>query len=485
MGTDQCKTIVVFSTISAQSHYSLTMAEEETPPIAAIAMAAASTKKAGRAYWSLAEKIDLCIEAERVVVASKTKSLRRFCKDKEEEDGRNLQPKQIRSWTKQLGSMRLALQNTRRKRTKLTCNKGRNSRLEKWSDRLLPWIESQQKDGKTVSIRLASVRAKRMDPTLRRMKRYTVFAIVRRYCRSKGITLRATTHKSQEDPSEKKELATAFLETTRSLLTQANRDKRFIINMDQTPVNLHDSNKKTLAKIGSKTVNAKEMKTSVGRVTVCLTVCADGTKLPPLIVYKGEPGKAVEREVTKYYPDALVCCVQPNAWTDERVALIWVDKVLAPYVATAPKGVVPYLFLDKYKCHYQGTTSQAIEQLGVEWDIIPGGCTGLVQPIDVAIGKPFKHRIRAWLEEWLMDNEGFDRVKPPVARQLVAEWTKKAWDSISTDIVWNSWRHEPFSYFPDEPTRDVVYESDEEYSSSEEEEEDDDDGEDTLEAVGV
>ena len=85
-----------------------------------------------------------------------------------------------------------------------------------------------------------------------------------------------------------------------------------------------------------------------------------------------------------------------------------------------------------------------------------------------------------------MNDEGFDQVKPSVSRQLIAEWTQKACDSISTDIVWNSWRHEEFSYFPDEPTRDVVYKSDEEYSSSEEEEKkDDDDGEDTLEAVGV
>lgn len=252
--------------------------------------------------------------------------------------------------------------------------------------------------------------------------------------------------------------------------------------MDQTPVNLHDSNKKTLAKIGSKTVNAKEVKTSVGRVTVCLAVCADGTKLPPLIVYKGEPGKAVEREIKKF-PDGAVYCVQANAWTDERVALIWVDKILAPHVATAPKGIIPYLFLDKYRCHYQGTVANNIENLGVEWDIIPGGCTGLVQPIDVGVGKPVKHRIRQWLEEWLMQNEGFERVKPPVARRLIADWTLKAWDSIHKDTVWNSWRHQPFSYFPDEETREVVYESDDSYSSSSDEE--GDDGEDILEPVGV
>ena len=80
--------------------------------------------------------------------------------------------------------------------------------------------------------------------------------------------------------------------------------------------------------------------------------------------------------------------VQDNAWTDEGVMLLWVEKVLAPYVKDCPPGIVPYLLLDKYKCHYQGTVARAIEELGVEWDIIPGGCTGLVQPINVGIGRP-------------------------------------------------------------------------------------------------
>ena len=81
-----------------------------------------------------------------------------------------------------------------------------------------------------------------------------------------------------------------------------------------------------------------------------------------------------------------------------------------------------------------------------------------------------------------MQNEGFDRVKPPVARRLIADWTIKAWNSITKDMVWNSWCHESFSYFPDEQTRKVVYKSDHSYSSSDEE---NDDGDEVLEPVGV
>ena len=53
-------------------------------------------------------------------------------------------------------------------------------------------------------------------------------------------------------------------------------------------------------------------------------------------------------------------------------------------------GIVPYFLLNKYKFHYQGTILCAIEKLGVEWDIIPGRCTGLVQPIHVRISRPWK-----------------------------------------------------------------------------------------------
>ena len=83
--------------------------------------------------------------------------------------------------------------------------------------------------------------------------------------------------------------------------------------------------------------------------------------------------------------------VQENVWTDEGVMLLWMETVLAPFIEHCSPGIVPYFLFDKYKYHYQGTVLCAIEKLGVEWDIIPGGCTGLVQPIDVRIGRLWKN----------------------------------------------------------------------------------------------
>lgn len=227
-----------------------------------------------RAYITIDEKIELCIKAERLVLAEKVISLKAFCRQ------HAIQPSQLRRWQKNLVKLKSSLEATRKKKTRLATMPGRPSRLDKIRDKLLPWIDSLRGDGKTVSTRMVAIRAKRYDSSLRRLKRYTLFATVRRFLVANGIVQRATTHVSQEDPAKKKEEATAFLQATRPLLHQSNRDKAFIINMDQTPYNPKDTPAKTLHKRGEKTVTAKTIKTGVDRITCCLTVCADGSKLP-------------------------------------------------------------------------------------------------------------------------------------------------------------------------------------------------------------
>ena len=71
---------------------------------------------------------------------------------------------------------------------------------------------------------------------------------------------------------------------------------------------------------------------------------------------------------------------------DEEVMLLWVEQVLGPYVATAPDGVVPILFLDSYRCHMMASVVTKIQDLGVEVENIPGGaqaCVNLLMSVSI------------------------------------------------------------------------------------------------------
>ena len=87
-------------------------------------------------------------------------------------------------------------------------------------------------------------------------------------------------------------------------------------------------------------------------------------------------GRIVQHEFPMH-PKGMIYAYQDNAWMDERVMLMWAKMVLKPYVDTAPQNMVPLLFLDSYWCHMMNSAVNAIQDLGVEVDHIPGGCTSL------------------------------------------------------------------------------------------------------------
>ncbi len=121
-------------------------------------------------------------------------------------------------------------------------------------------------------------------------------------------------------------------------------------------------------------------------------ITGDGTLLPSTLVFKGKPnGRIVTKEFSSEdYPTTHFYKCQDAAWMDDVVMITWVNEVLVPYVATALDHVVPILILDMYQCHMMASVVQMIQELGVEVQHIPDGCTSLCQPVNVGFNKPFK-----------------------------------------------------------------------------------------------
>ena len=111
---------------------------------------------------------------------------------------------------------------------------------------------------------------------------------------------------------------------------------------------------------------------------------------------------------------------------DMEVMIAWVNMELALYVAMAPDHVVPILILDMYRCHMMPSVVQMIQELGVEVQHIPGGCTSLCQPVDVGFNKPFKDRMRRQWFNWLINEGIIHGTMSPPARLDVAKWVHNA-----------------------------------------------------------
>ena len=134
---------------------------------------------------------------------------------------------------------------------------------------------------------------------------------------------------------------------------------------------------------------------------------------------------------------------------DERVMLLWVEKVLKPYVEAAPDGIIPILFLDSYRCHMMSSVVDSIQALGVEVEHIPGGCTYLCQPVDVGVNKPFKKQLRDRWESWMVAEGIIHGTTSPPTREKIAEWAITAKSALTEECIKNAWRHGDYSWFPE------------------------------------
>ena len=102
--------------------------------------------------------------------------------------------------------------------------------------------------------------------------------------------------------------------------------------------------------------------------------------------------------------------------------IAWVNEVLAPYVAMAPDHVAPVLIFNMYQHHMMALVVQMTQELGVEVQHIPGGCTSLCQPVDVGFNKPFKDQMRRQWLNWMIAKGVVHRTTSLPTRLDLVKW---------------------------------------------------------------
>ena len=75
----------------------------------------------------------------------------------------------------------------------------------------------------------------------------------------------------------------------------------------------------TVDVVGKTTISCCDSGSNSKRVSVVLSVAADGTKLLPFVVFKGQPGGSIEHKITT---NNWLACIQEKGWFDCRVGKI-------------------------------------------------------------------------------------------------------------------------------------------------------------------
>ena len=167
-----------------------------------------------------------------------------------------------------------------------------------------------------------------------------------------------------------------------------------IINYDETNITDDPGAKRVLCHRGVKRIERK-MHHSKTAISLMYSIAADGTFLPPMVVYKAQ---SCYSEWTQGGPEGTLYDATPSGWFDSRCFHRWFSEILLPYAATlqGPKAVIG----DNLAAHFTESVVSAAVDNNIRFICLMPNATHILQPLDVAVFRGMKIEWRKILENW-------------------------------------------------------------------------------------
>lgn len=194
----------------------------------------------------------------------------------------------IRKWKKMLPKLKVkALQNPHAK----TCNKGPVIEDLEFEQETKFWILEQRDQDIPVRTKDIINYCIQIRPDFKQGNQKRLLSWVYKFLARHGLSVRRVTRVGQKLTGHLKQVQDDAAAAIRKRIAPGGTlhgiDLKYFINMDQTAVYFEMKSTTTVHEKGARTVSVRESGSNSKRATIVLAVAADGTKLPPFVVFKG------------------------------------------------------------------------------------------------------------------------------------------------------------------------------------------------------
>ena len=179
-------------------------------------------------------------------------------------------------------------------------------------------------------------------------------------------------------------------------------------------------------------------------ITVVLSCTASGDLLPPMIIFKGKTERCIKGLKGTL---GVMIAYQEKAWMDGELMLKWIDSVWNKSCKFNQPAGESILVMDSFSTHLTDAAVEKLHANSVYTVIVPGGCTSILQPLDVSLNKPFKAILRRHWQQYMLDNaEELERQRaegktplsmlkiPAPSKQLMVDWIIAAWLELAQKV---------------------------------------------------
>ena len=278
--------------------------------------------------------------------------------------------KLVRDWRKAEETL-IAMKKTKK------ANRGLKARWPELEERVHRWVIEQRAAGRglsTVQLRLhAQVVAKEMN--------ITDFAGGPSWCyrfmQRNHLSIRARTTVCQKLPPNFQAQIDSFRAFIEEQVNTHNVLPDHIVNMDEVPLTFDIPMNRSVEEKGQKSVSIVTTGHERSHFTVVLACCGDGSKLPPMVIFKRKTMPKTE------FPSTVLVTTNRKGWMDEEKMNLWLTKCFSKRPDGFFKTRKALLVRDSMRAHTTAQIKNKIKACNSIPAIIPGGLTKILQPLDI------------------------------------------------------------------------------------------------------
>lgn len=196
-----------------------------------------------------------------------------------------------------------------------------------------------------------------------------------------------------------------------SVIEEHNIEPRNVYNMDESGFAIGD------VEASQCIINAtirQQFQAKPGRqewVTAVECICADGSSIPPLIIFKGE-NLSRQWIPADIHDDWRFSC-NTKGWTSNKHGLQWLREVFEPSTREKADGKPRLLICDGHDSHITASWIAHCMRNNIIFMVLPPHSSHLTQPLDVGVFGPLKTHMATALEPI---------ISTEIHRLIKAEW---------------------------------------------------------------
>jgi hypothetical protein len=159
-------------------------------------------------------------------------------------------------------------------------------------------------------------------------------------------------------------------------------------------------------------------------------ICADGTKLPPLLTYQGESYDLLDSWVEDFHEGDQACfAATANGWSCDKLGLEWLQKIFHPYTKNKAGNRRRLLIVDGHSSHVNLKFIDWADQHRIILLILPPHSTHRLQPLDVSLFSPLATAYSNQITKLMSDSFGL----VSITKREFWPLFKVAWETSFTE----------------------------------------------------